>query len=75
MEVVGKIEMAFSGVQKDRKDQEPEVVMDSGSTISLFYEPVMLHGIKKVGTKLMMETNAGTTEIIQKGDKPAYGEV
>ena len=63
VEVTDKVELGFSGIQKVWELQEPEVVLDSGSTISLFREVSMLLEIKKAHTNLLMETNAGTKAV------------
>ena len=75
VEADDKIEVGFSGMQRVRKLQEPEIVLDSGSTISLFKESKMLEEVKHAHTQLLMETNAGTKAITEKGIIPGYGPV
>ena len=75
IKVGDKIEVGFSGMQKIRVVKEPEIVLDSGSTISLFKERRMLEEVKHADTKLLMETNAGTKAITEKGNVPGYGQV
>ena len=53
----------------------PEILLDSGSTISLFKDSSYLKDTWMTESRLVMETNAGRKIINQKGMVPGYGEV
>ena len=67
----------FSMLQVNHKmvQKEPEMILDSGSTISLFKNGEVLKDIKICNNKLVMETNAGTKTLDKKAHIPGYGEV
>ena len=54
---------------------EPEILLDSGSTISLFKDATYLKDIWQTESRLVMETNAGRKVIENKGVVEGYGEV
>ena len=54
---------------------EPDVIIDSGSSISLIKDEELLTEIHECQNKIIMETNAGTKRITQEGTMPDYGTV
>ena len=64
----------FSGVQLTAEQKE-EVILDSGSTISLFRDKKMLKDIRMAKNSLLMLTNAGKKQITKQGDIPGFGRV
>ena len=75
LEVVGDVQLEFRGLQKAEEVEDPELIIDSGSTISLFWHICVLKEVKKAISKLVMETNAGDKQIMEKENIPGYGEV
>ena len=57
------------------KDILEDVILDSGSTISLFQDARMLEDIKESKIHLVMKTNAGRKQINKKGNIPGFSEV
>lgn len=74
-EVEATKEVGFVGVQIAQDGEEPDILLDSGSTISLFKDKQFLSGVKDVKIKLVMETNAGSHAIGKKGVVKGSGEV
>ena len=69
-------ERCFSGAQKVHSTKiEPEVIIDSGSSISLIKDKELLDEIHECKFKIIMETNAGTKRITEEGTMPDYGTV
>ena len=54
---------------------EPEVIIDSGSTISLMKDEELLEEIHECKKKIIMEKNYGTKRIKEEGTMPDYGMV
>ena len=50
-------------------------MLDCGSTILLFADAKFVENIRRAGANLLMETNAGTKLIRDKGKIPGYGNV
>ena len=69
-----KVGFVFTQVAKLEKE-EPEILLDSGSTISLFKDQQFLTERKPAKRELVMETNAGNKIINTKGNIPGYGDV
>ena len=68
--------VGFVGMQvATPQAEEPEILLDSGSTISLFKDSSYLKETWMTDSRLVMETNAGRKVIDQKGMIPGYGEV
>ena len=55
--------------------EEPEILLDSGSTISLFKDDCYLEDVKNSKNRLIMETNAGSRAISRIGTIPGHGPV
>jgi hypothetical protein len=51
------------------------IILDNGSTLSIFGNPDMVKDIRKSNTTLHLMTNAGTRESNQVADVPGYGTV
>ena len=64
----------FSGVQLTTEEKE-EIILDSGSTISLFRDKKLLKDIRFAKNSLLMLTNAGKKQITKQGDIPGFGRV
>ena len=58
-----------------KEEDEPEILMDCGSTISLFRDKRFLKGLREARRNLKMNTNAGSKWISQVGNVPGYGPV
>ena len=69
--------MGFNFAQKATKVKEadPDILLNSGSTLWLFKDKVLLDRILDPKSKLMMETNAGRKVIKKKGEISGFGEV
>ena len=60
--------VGFVGMQVAAPEsKEPEILLDSGSTISLFKDSTFLKDIRMTNRKLVMKTNAGRQIIDEKG--------
>ena len=55
--------------------EEPDILLDSGSTISLFKDNMFLKDIWLAENKLVMKANTGSKLIQEKGIIPGYGDV
>ena len=64
----------FSGVQLTSEETE-EIILDSGSTISLFRDKKLLKDIQFAKNSLLMLTNAGKKQITKQGNIPGFGRV
>jgi hypothetical protein len=51
------------------------VLLDNQSTVDLFYNPRLLHNIRKSNHHMDIHCNAGVTLMSLVGDLPSYGEV
>lgn len=59
----------FCGMQSHSiKKVEPEVILDSGSLISLATDECLLKNIRKCKQGILMQTNVGTEYVTQEGD-------
>ena len=54
---------------------ESDIILDYGSTISLFKDKTYLEDFQDANQNLVMETNAGSKLITQTGKVPGYGDV
>ena len=57
------------------KKNNDEVLLDSGSTISIFKDKHLVENIRTAKNKLMLYTNAGKKIISKEADIPGYGSV
>ena len=57
------------------EEEEPDILLDSGSTISLFKDRIFLNRVWSPRAKLLMETNAGSKVMKLKGEIEGFGEV
>ena len=64
----------FSGLQYINS-MNNEILLDSGSMISLFKDWSILEDIRKANKSLLMDTNVGQKRITQQGNVPGFGEV
>ena len=55
--------------------KENSIILDNGSTLSLFANPKMVENIRESGTTLELATNAGTIMTNKIADVPGYGTV
>ena len=55
--------------------KESDIIIDSGPTISLFKDAGYVTNLEKAANRLVMETNAGSKVVEQKGTIPGYGQV
>ena len=68
--------MGFVGMQKSESVKtEPDILMDCGSTISLFKDDQFLRGVRAARRNLRMDTNAGSKLVCKEGNVPGYGPV
>ena len=58
-----------------KEPKEPDILLDSGSTISLFKDEDYLEDVKNTKNRLVMETNVGSRIISQQGTIPGHGTV
>ena len=65
-------EVGFVGIKVAKDNEEPHILINSGSKISLFKDMRFLEEIWDAQSKLVMENNAGTKVINQKGLVPGY---
>ena len=72
-EVATKV--GFVNMQKSKKCPEPDILLDSGSTISLFKDKQFLEKVWEAKTNLLMETNAGSKLITMQGEIKGFGKV
>ena len=54
---------------------QSDILLDSGSTISLFKDKTYLTNVENSKQHLVMETNAGSKMITKTGSVPGYGDV
>ena len=73
----GKVtKVGFVGMQvATPASVEPEILLDSGSTISLFKDSTFLKDVWQAQSRLVMETNARRKIISEKGHVDRFGEV
>ena len=70
------MKVGFVHMQEQAKEEkEPDILMDCGSTISLFRDKQFLKGLREAKRNLKMNTNAGSKWISQEGNVPGYGPV
>ena len=71
--VVSTKKVGFCGAQIET--QQKDIIIDSGSSISLFKDKEYLKKLENAKQRLVMETNAGSKFIKHKGKIPGYGQV
>ena len=52
-----------------------DVILDSGSTISILKDASLVENIRKTKNKLMLYTNSGKMVVDQEAEVPEYGRV
>ena len=67
--------VGFVNMQKSASGPEPDILLDSGSTISLFRDKEFLEKTWDSKTRLLMETNAGNKIIMKQGEIAGFGDV
>ena len=65
----------FAQPKRSTKKNNDEVLLDSGSTISIFKDKHLVENIRTAKNKLMLYTNAGKKIISKEADIPGYGSV
>ena len=69
------MKVSFVNIQKSSAKLEPNILLDSGSTISLFHDKEFLENIWGSKTNLLMEINVGSKLIMKQGDIAGFGNV
>ena len=64
--------MAHKSACKDMKDC---IILDNGSTLSLFANPELVKNMRQTDDKLLLATNAGMKENNKKAHVPEFGDV
>ena len=72
---VGFVAQQFHQTASVLEADEPDILLDSGSTISVFKDQDYLRDIKDTKRKLVMETNVGSRTISKQGTIPGHGPV
>ena len=57
------------------KEMKEYIILDNGSTLSLFGNPKLIEGIQESKTTLELATNTGTKCSNQEADMPGFGRV
>ena len=67
--------VAFSGMQVRKKEPEkiPEIMLDSGSTITLGKDRSLFFKVWDLKDKVMMDTNGGSKFLSKGGEWKGYG--
>ena len=70
--------VAFSGMQvhtvmKDQEQETPDMMLDSGSTITLGKDRELFDEVHNLKRKIKMNTNGGSKDIVQEGSWWGYG--
>ena len=75
-DTVSGTRVGFVLMQTDDKEEcKPDILLDCGSTISLFKDKQFLKGLRDAKRSLRMNTNAGSKWVTQEGNIPGYGPV
>ena len=62
-------------INENDKELKEYIILDNGSTLSLFGNPKLIEGIRESKTTLELATNAGTKRSNQEADVPGFGRV
>jgi hypothetical protein len=73
--IVRKESLHDNGKQWASGTKGNSILLDNGSTLSLFGNPDMVTNIRESNTTLELVTNAGTMTIKQVADVPGFGAV
>ena len=65
--------VSFVVLHQMTSPEEPDILLDSGSTISLFKDKDYLENVKDTKNRLVMETNAGSRIISRQGMIAGHG--
>ena len=71
--VIEKVEPCAAQRNSPVEEPEPELMLDSGSAITVAHDKKLFTEIHKLGEKVTMETNGGLADITHEGHMNGYG--